>query len=294
MILSRWRWFVRHVLRRSTAEAELDEEIRAHLALEAARLTEAGVPPSDARQQASRGFGNVPLIKDVTRETWGWSVCERTWRNVQSGVRTLRKRPGFTAVAVLSLALGIGANTTIFSLINTIILRDLPFARPSELVDVRLQLPDVQLSTLSYPNYADLRDATTGVFVGTAGSFFTSARVGLDASTVAGEAVTGNYFSVLGLVPALGRSIEVVDDRTRGAHPVVMLSYGYWHRAFAGDPDVVGRTLRLDGRDYAIIGVAPQGYRGILRGLINPSFYVPMMMVGRAVGHAGSPPAGRP
>lgn len=279
MIRRRWRWFVRHVIRRSVADAELDAEIRTHLAIETERHVDTGLSRREARQRASRGFGNVLLVKDVTRDMWEWGFPERTWRDVRDGARMLRRRPGFAVVAALSLAIGIGANSTIFSFVNAIILRDLPYDRPEELVDIHLELPGMSLWTMSYPNFEDVRDGTGAVFTGVALSQFTSARVGAEAGAVVGEGVSGSYFPVLGLEPTLGRLLGPDDDRTRGAHPVVVLSHGYWERGFAGAPDVIGRELELDGRPYAIVGVAPADYPGIYRGFIRPSFYVPIMML---------------
>src|SRR5688572_23316771 len=132
---------------------------------------------------------------------------------------------------------------------------------------------------MSYPNIEDLRRGTTQVFSGIAASAFAVAQIDRagTAATIMGEAVTGGAFALLGVEPALGRAIQREDDVARGGHPVVMLSHGYWQRSFGGDPDVVGRTLRMGRRNYTIIGVAPADYRGGL-GVITPAFYVPMAM----------------
>ena len=155
----------------------------------------------------------------------------------------LRERPGFTAVAVLSLAIGIGANTTIFSLVNAIILHEDPFDRPDELVNVYSARPDVPFDNLSYPDFEALRDSTTHVFggIGVAGIVFAPVDRAGRVSTISGQAVTGNYFPLLGVEASLGRVIGASDDVAPGGHPVVMLSHGYWQRAFGGDLDVVGR-----------------------------------------------------
>ena len=202
-------------------------------------------------------------------------------RDIRYGVRMLRKRPGFTTVAVLSLAIGIGANTAIFTVVNALILRDLPYEQPEELVDLYIQLPDRLLPVLSYPDFEDLRDGTTEVFTGVLGSHFVFANVGSGAgeANVFAEAVTGNYFSVLGIDAMLGRAIGPDDDRTPGAHPVIMLSHSYWQNGFGSDPEVVGRELPIEGRVYTIIGVGPADYPGIARGIVMPAFYAPMMML---------------
>ena len=212
-----------------------------------------------------------------------WIGIADLFRDLRYGARTLCKRPGFTLVAILSLAIGIGANTAIFSLVNALILRDPPYERPDELVDIHLQLPDNLLFTsLSYPDFDDLRRGTTAVFAGVVGSQFTQAEVdsGDGAANVFGEAVTGNYFSVLGIDTILGRAIGPDDDRTLGAHPVVVLSHSYWQSRFSANPDIVGHDVQIEGRAYTIIGVATADYPGmLLGGLIRPAFYAPMMML---------------
>ena len=215
-----------------------------------------------------------------------WVGLADLLRDVRYGVRMLRKRPGFTLVAVLSLAIGIGANTAIFSLVNALILRDLPYEHPEELVDLHIQLPDRLLPVLSYPDLEDLRDGTTEVFTGILASYLTSANVarGDGEANVFGEVVTGSYFSVLGIDAMLGRTLGPDDDRTPGAHPVVMLSHSYWQSGFGGDPDVVGGELRVEGRVYTIVGVGPASYPGLFRGVVRPAFYEPMMMLGELGG----------
>jgi predicted permease len=208
-------------------------------------------------------------------------------RDIRYGVRMLRKHPGFTAVAVLSLAIGIGANTAIFSLVNAIILREVPYQRPEELVDINFSMPNFSFPVLSYPNFEDLRDGTAGIFSGVVATQLTPAEIGSGVGVgddVLGAVVTGGYFSVLGIDAMLGRAIGPDDDRTPGAHPVVMLSHSYWQSAFDGDPDLVGRELRLNDRFFTVIGVAPADYPGSFRGIVQPAFYAPMMMLDELTG----------
>ena len=191
----------------------------------------------------------------------------------------LRKRPGFTAIAVLSLAIGIGANTAIFSLVNAIILSKLSADRPEELVNVYTALSDNPYGALSYPDFEALRDGTGDVFsaIGVAG--FVPARIDREVGGwgLLGAAVTGGYSSLLGVEARLGRMIGPTDDVAPGGHPVVMLSHGYWQRGFGGAPDVVGRELWLGGRGYNIVGVVPVEYRGALIGP-QPELYIPLTM----------------
>ncbi len=208
-------------------------------------------------------------------------------RDVRDGVRSLARRPAFTAVAVVSLALGIGANTAIFSLVNAVILRDSPIERPEEVVNLYLHQASFAYSSFSYPDFEDVRDGTTEVFSHIGASQFAPAHIdraeGGGVGIVPAEAVTGNYLPMLGIEAALGRTLLPSDDVSRGGHPVVMLDYRYWQTAFAGDPDVVGREMRAGGRAYTVVGVGPPDFTGTVRGF-TPAFYAPYAMVEELVG----------
>jgi predicted permease len=202
------------------------------------------------------------------------------WRNLHYAGRRLARTPGFTAIAVFSLALGIGASTAMFSLVNAVVLRKLPIAAPEEVLAVYLSTPDYTYNVFSYPDFEDLRDDTGDVFSGLAATRLIFAQADHDGSIemIAGEAVSGGFFQVLGVEAQLGRTLLPEDDIAAGAHPVVMLGHKYWQSRFAGDPDVVGKEIRLGGRTYAIIGVAHQDYSGSFATL-TPAIYAPMMMI---------------
>ncbi len=208
-------------------------------------------------------------------------------RDVRDGVRSLARRPAFTAVAVVSLAIGIGANTAIFSLVNAVILRDSPIERPEEVVNLYLHQASFAYSSFSYPDFEDVRDGTTEAFSDVAATQFAPAHIdraeGGGVGIVPAEAVTGNYFPMLGIEAALGRTLLPSDDVSRGGHPVVMLDHRYWQTAFGGDPDVVGREMRVGGRAYTVVGVGPPDFLGTVRGF-TPAFYAPYMMVEEMVG----------
>ncbi len=190
--------------------------------------------------------------------------------NVRYAVRRLFRSPMFTLVAVLSLGLGIGANTAMFSLVNAVIIRDMPYENPETLVDVYERQEGFSAGTLSYPDYVDLLDGSEGVFDDIAGSQVALLQADAEGGVemLPGEAVTGNYFPLLGVQPAVGRLISNEDHVARGAHPVVVLGYGYWQRRFAGDPAAVGAELRLAGRAYTIICVVSKEYTGNRRGFV--------------------------
>ena len=201
-------------------------------------------------------------------------------RDARLAVRRLVATPGFTLVAILSLALGIGANTAIFTLVNAVLLRELPLREPERLVDVYISLPEEPYLIFCYPEYRDFVERTGEVFESVAASriLILSQDQGGDVEMALAEAVTGNFFGTLGVRAALGRTLGAEDHVSPGAHPVVVLGDGYWRRAFGADPDVIGRSIRLSGRPFTVVGVLEPSYTGSFRGL-EPSAYVPMMMI---------------
>jgi predicted permease len=209
------------------------------------------------------------------------------WQDLRYGARILLKNPGFTVIAVLTLALGIGANTAIFSLTDQILLRLLPVERPEALVVLRSPGPQGgrvwsdgdNTASFSYPMYKDLRDRGNNVFSGLAARFALSLSVAGAGQTerADGELVSGNYFEVLGVRPALGRVFNQEDDRAPGAHPVIVLSHAYWARRFGADPAILNKTLTVNGTLVTIIGVSREGFRGVQVGQ-TPDVFIPMMM----------------
>jgi len=200
--------------------------------------------------------------------------------DLRVALRRARKRPGFTLVALLSLTLGIGANTAVFSLVNAILLRRAPIPQPERVVEVYLKQTDFPFSPFSYPDYVDFRRAAAGTFSQISISMFTVAArdMGDHVETLTGEMVNGEYFPLLGLRAPVGRLLGPQDDVTPGAHPVVVISYEYWQRAFNKSPSAVGQTMRLNGRQYTIVGVAPKAYAGMLSG-IAPAVWLPVQMI---------------
>ncbi len=195
--------------------------------------------------------------------------------------RTLLKSPGFTAVALISLALGIGVNTTIFSVVNAVLLRPLPVTDPDRLVEVYTTTgnPEFPQSVFSYPDYVDLRDSNE-VFSGVTayGLAVASLRHADDApKTVVAEVVSANFFDVIGVEPALGRAFSAEEGRTEGTHPVVVLGHGFWTAQFGADPDIIGREVFINTTPYTVIGVAPASYTGMLPAM-TPHVWLPMMM----------------
>ncbi|HSR52253.1 MAG TPA: ABC transporter permease [Acidobacteriota bacterium] len=206
---------------------------------------------------------------------------ERIIKDLKYAWRRIRRSPGFTAVAVLSLGLGIGANTAIFTLIDAALLGDAPYGDPESLVSVYPSEDGrVGLASLSYPEVEDIREGTEEVFEGVAVTSLSVVQEGVEggSQSLLAEVVTGNYFEVLGIGPILGRAFAEEEDKTLGSHPVVILGHAYWQRRFAADHNVIGQTLRLNGRAYTVIGVAPSDMPALIPGF-DPDLWAPMMMI---------------
>ena len=211
---------------------------------------------------------------------------QNLWNDIRFGLRMLAKSPGFTAIAVITLALGIGANTAIFSLMDQVLLRELPIQNPQELVILRAPGPATghvssdgdSTESFSYPMYKGLRDRNS-VFSGILARYGFSASVASHGQTdrASGEVVSGNYFDLLGVRPALGRVFTQDDDRVPGAQPVVVLSHSYWTRHFGGDPSVLNKVLLINNVEMTVVGVSQPGFTGVQVGK-TPDLFVPMMM----------------
>jgi predicted permease len=200
-------------------------------------------------------------------------------RDLRHGIRQLARRPAFTLAAVGSLALGIGLTTTLFSVVNAVLLRETPIERPDELVEIYTSAYDFPQLTTSYPDYLSIRDAVDALDGVAAHAFVRGIlSTGERPALVTGESVTANYFDVLGLRPVRGRPFREDEDRAPGASPVVVLGHGMWQRQFGGREDILGTTVTLSGLDYTVVGVAPPAFRGTIPG-IPTDFWVPVMMV---------------
>jgi predicted permease len=260
-------------------DRELSEELEIHLAMQAEEFRGQGMEPTAARAAALREFGGVLQTQEAYRERRGVAWLESTAKDVRYALRGLRRNPGFTAAAVISLALGIGANTAIFSLFHTLMMRMLPVARPQELVTLYKTGGWGQGYT-SYPLYLELAERSdlfnsVAARTGVAKVRFTLA--GGQAQFTQREFVSGNYFDVLGVGPALGRLFNDDDNRVPGRHPLAVLSYDFWRNRFGADPGVLGRTLLVDEQLLTVIGVAAPGFRGV-EVEHHPEIWVPAMM----------------
>ncbi len=287
---------------RPAREADLEREMQTHIELEADEQADAGLPAEEAHYAARRALGNTTQIKEDVRMAWGHQWLETLLQDLRYGLRQLRRSPGFTAVAVLTLALGIGANTAIFSLIDALMLRSMPVRDPAQLVVFRWSARKAPgyhgyssfgdcLTTMSaavptgcsfaYPTFEKVR-AEAKVFSGVA-AFAGPMQLDLSgngpASIARGEFISGDYFSTLGVRTAVGRLIGPGDD-SPGASPVVVLSYAYWQKAFGGERKAIGRTINLNNVPFTIAGVASPTFTRLSPGKTQ-DFWLPMAMLPR-------------
>src|SRR3984885_2472963 len=249
------------MFRRTRNASDFSAEIEAHIELEAARLQEQGLSYEDARTAARRAFGNVTHAQEHFYESGRWLAPEHLWQDVRYGLRMLRKSPGFTAIAVLTIALGIGATTAIFSVVDATLFHPLPYAQPDQLVRIEDDLPGVgaQDVGMSVPEWHDLQ--SSGIFdnVSPIGGGDVNLTGASQPERIPFLNVTPNYFAVLGVKPQLGSAFNP-EDHTPGFTLEVLISDGLWKRAFAADPGILGKSLRLDNDLYRVIGVMPADF----------------------------------
>ena len=235
-LLQLWRRIL-HYVRRNQFDRELEEEMRFHLEMKAEEYVAAGMTPGEALRAARRQFGNETRMREMSREAWGFAMLDTLLQDVRFGARVLAKHRGFTAVAVLTLALGIGANTAIFSVVNAVLLRPLPFERPDRLVRVYGTSPRRNnfARPHSYLNFSDLRAQNQTFESMAAYSGSSAALSGADApEQITGAVASGDIFVVLGTRPLVGRLLTPEDEKPGGS-PVVVISHGLWQRRFGGD-----------------------------------------------------------
>jgi predicted permease len=254
---------LRSVLRRGTVESEMEEELRFHSQRQLEKYLKAGMSGDEAQRQVRMNFGGLEQVKEDCRDARGVSLIESLVQDLRYGWRMLLKSPGFAAAALFTLALGIGANTAIFSVVYGILLRPLPFRDVSRLVLLNETEPQVGDVSVSYPNFQDWRKqsrtftemaAVTGVKFNMAGSS--------RPENIGGLAVSPNFLSMVGVRPVVGRGFTAEEEKA-GTAPVVLLSYALWQSHFGGDRRAIGQTIRLDSRTVTIVGVLPPEFRWV-------------------------------
>ena len=285
MRIEHW-WFtaplrLRSIFRRRRVEQELDEELQFHLEHKIEEGIAQGLPPDEARRRAMRAMGGLEQRKEEMRDMRRVNWLTDFFADVHYALRSLRRTPGLAAFVVLTLAVGIGMTTTPFSMVDALIFRPYPVPHPGDIVTLVSTTRDSDFDYFSYREYLDIRDHTKsydGVIANTALSAVGfSAEPGATPEVKGGMMVSGNYFSVLGVEPSLGRGFRADEDEVPGRDAVAVLGPDFWRHELAGDPAVVGRKIRLNGTEFTVIGVAPETFKGMLI-FSRPDVYVPLAM----------------
>jgi predicted permease len=266
----------RILLRRQ--DEDIRDQIDAHLDEAADEYVRQGLSPEDARRAARLNFGSVVTAEEACRDVGGpWH--RDVSKDVLLALRMLHRNPGFAVVAVLSLALGIAANSAIFTIVNAMLLRPRPFANPQQVVELYVGERQQPYETTSYPSYIEFRERNE-VFTGLAAYGIRQFRLG-DANEVEqvwGEAVSSNYFDVIGVRASAGRTFTVDEDVAPGRNPVVVIGHRLWQRRFHSDPNLIGQAVAINNQKLTVVGIAPPDYPGIVRGLSSEVFVPTMMM----------------
>src|SRR5271163_390980 len=257
---------IRMLMNRRQFDAALEEEMRLHLALRQPHQLESGMTADEAQAAARRRFGNVTSLRERSNMAWGWKWLEYLTQDIRFGLRILSKNPGVTIVIIVTLALGVGANTAIFGLVNGLLLQRLPVPAPEQIAALVIQSADSSLGALgfSYPQFVEFREQAAPICEvfgsATAWRLNFTAEGHSDTLTIAG--VSSNYFSALGVKPALGRLVLPGEGEHPGEPAILVLSYGLWQRRFGGDPHVIGKQVRVDGKSATIVGVMEKEFHG--------------------------------
>ncbi|MCL4192254.1 MAG: ABC transporter permease [Thermoguttaceae bacterium] len=256
--LGRRLWFV---FRRRQFDRDLEEEIRFHTGRKAEAYREAGMDPEEARYAALRQFGNATLLAEESRAAWGWQALERFAGDVRFSLRLLTRNLGLTVAAVLTMALGVGANSTIFSVVDAFLFRPPPVKDPGRLVSIAARTPQQAGRPISYPNFVDWKQQNK-VFDHIAAYRVSSFVIAGDdgADRVPGMQVSADFFEILGMKPVIGRAF-LAEEHRAGGRPVALISHEIWQRLFGGGPSILGKTIRVQNGHCAVVGVAPPGFR---------------------------------
>ena len=266
----------RALLRRSESERELDAELRYHIERQIEQNVAAGMSPDEARLAAMKDFGGLQQAKENCRDARGVNLFENLWQDLRYGLRLMHKAPGFTAVVVATFALGIAANAVIFSVVNGVLLKPLPYPQPEQLVTLHQSKPNFETGAVPYPNFLDLRkeNRTFSAMAVSRSYGFTLNGAG-EPERVSAQLVSADFFSMLGVEPLMGRSFSPGEDE-RGAAPVAVISADLWRQKFGSAPDVLGKGINLDDRSYTIIGVIPASFNLRVNIFRQSDVYVPI------------------
>jgi predicted permease len=258
------------------AEGELAAELESHLAMHIEDGVRSGLSEEEARRQAMIKLGGLEQTKAAYRERRGLPFLETLAQDVVYGLRVLRKNPGFALITILTLALGIGANTALFSIVNGVLLNPLPYPKPSELVTVHASKPNFDTGSVSYPNFRDWQRDNHTLAALAIHRIYSFVLTGTgDAESIPSQFVSSDFFPMLGVRPVLGRLLAPGEDEI-GGNSVVLVSAGFWARKFGSKPDVLGKTLTLDGRNFTIVGVLPADFHLLIGNFRASEIYAPI------------------
>ncbi len=297
-LFARLRSWLKWIVKRARLETAIEAELRFHIESIAEDLVRSGVSQQEAMRRARIQFGGIESQKDAIRASLGLRLWDELWMDLRYGVRMLAKSPAFTAIALLSLAFGIGGNTAIFTLINQVMLRNLPVRNPKQLVTFGNENGGGEAGGIDMGSYglfpwyfARQLQADPGPFKGIASFCSFSDKVSIRLPATGGAAapnapailapanlVSGNYFSVLDAQPLIGRAIAPSDDATPGSGTVVVLSHHFWQQSLSSDPAILGKTISINGTSFDVIGVMPEAFHGIKWELEPPDLWAPMTM----------------
>ena len=283
------RWLMR-LMGRTRLERDLDRELEFHIEAEIERLVEDGMTRDEARRHALAGFGGLEPIRERARDVRGTRWIEHLWQDLRYGARILRRSPGFALAAITSLAIGIGANTALYSVIDALLFRPLPVDRPEDLVFLNRAGYEEQILRFSHPALTRFQQAVTDVrFGGNSSASRMQMAVTGASELIVGQLVTGEWFEALGVDAAAGRVLGPADTRTLGGQPVMVLSHDFWRKRFGSNPAIVGTTVNVNQVPVTIVGVAASGFSGVSVGSsIDAWIPVTMQAELRFMGNAAS------
>src|SRR5271154_5242904 len=280
-LLVKARSFLRNLFFTRRVDADLDQEVRSHLEMLVEEKIRAGMTPAEAQRAARIELGGVEQVKEQVRDSRTGAFLDSLVQDVRFAIRSLRRSAGLTAFVVITLALGIGMTSATFSMVDGLIFRPYPVPHPGNLVTLAGTTHDSMIEDFSYREYLNIRDKTKsydGVI-----AYAEMQAVGFSSEPTAtprvkgGTLVSGNFFRVLGVEPRLGRGFREDEDQVPGRDAVMVLGPDFWKHEFASDPSILGRTVRLNGADFTVVGVAPETFPG-MQIFGHPDFYMPLAM----------------
>jgi putative ABC transport system permease protein len=263
MLLNIFKAMLRALLWRDATLKDIEEEMRSHVEMEIETNIERGMRPDEARLAAMRSFGNLGRLRDLAYDVRGGGMVETLWQDLRCGSRMLLKHPSFTFIAVLTLALGIGANTAIFSVLNSVLLRPLPYEAADRLVWIwdsnpSLDYPRFPSSGLNFKDWQQESESFEHMSAFTGWSFNLTNEG--EPERIQGAMASSDFFPMLGIKPVMGR-VFLLEEEKAGSHRVALISYSLWQRRFASDPDIINRSITLNGESYSVIGIVPADFR---------------------------------